>query len=93
MNPDLEVEGEITNYEITALAVTANEVASMNRLTITVKIRFTNKKYPKEDFDRSFAEFEDYPSSSSLDAVEASLVDAITEKLTEAIFNATVANW
>ena len=93
MDADLEVEGEITNYEITSMAVTANEVASMNRLTITVKIRFTNKKYPKEDFDRSFAEFEDYPSSSSLDAVEASLVDAITEKLTEAIFNATVANW
>ncbi|MDD3273792.1 MAG: LPS assembly lipoprotein LptE [Bacteroidales bacterium] len=93
MNADLEVEGEITNYEITSMAVTANEVASMNRLTITVKIRFTNKKYPKEDFDRSFAEFEDYSSSTSLDAVEARLVDAITEKLTESIFNATVANW
>ena len=93
MNADLAVEGEVTNYEISALAVTANEVASMNRLTITVKIRFTNKKYPKDDFDRSFAEFEDYPSSTSLDAVEARLVDAITEKLTEAIFNATVANW
>jgi hypothetical protein len=93
MDADLEVEGEITNYEITSMAVTANEVASMNRLTITVKIRFTNKKYPKEDFDRSFAEFEDYSSSTSLDAVEARLVDAITEKLTESIFNATVANW
>jgi hypothetical protein len=93
MDSDLIVEGEINSYEISSLAVTANEVASMNRLTISVKIRFTNKKYPKEDFDRSFAEFEDYPSSTSLDAVEARLVDAIVEKLTEAIFNATVANW
>ena len=57
------------------------------------EIRYTNKKYPKEDFERSFAEFEDYPSTSSLDAVEAQLVDAILEKMTEAIFNATVANW
>ena len=93
MDADLRVEGEITNYEITSMAVTANEVASMNRLTITIKIRFSNKKYPKEDFERSFAEFEDYPSSTSLDAVEARLVDAIVEKLTEAIFNGTVANW
>ena len=93
MDADLQVEGEITNYEITSMAVTANEVASMNRLTITIKIRFSNKKYPKEDFERSFAEFEDYPSSTSLDAVEARLVDAIVEKLTEAIFNSTVANW
>jgi hypothetical protein len=90
---DLIVEGEITSYETTALAITANEVASMNRLTIAVKIRYTNKKYPKEDFERSFAEFEDYPSTSSLDAVEAQLVDAILEKMTESIFNATVANW
>lgn len=90
---DLIVEGEITSYETTSLAVTANEVASINRLTVTVKIRFTNKKYPKEDFERSFAEFEDYPSTSTLDQVEASLIDSIIEKMTESIFNATVANW
>jgi len=90
---DLIVEGEITSYETTSLAVTANEVASINRLTVTVKIRFTNKKYPKEDFERSFAEYEDYPSTSTLDQVEASLIDSIIEKMTESIFNATVANW
>ena len=90
---DLIVEGEITSYETTSLAVTANEVASINRLTVTIKIRFTNKKYPKEDFERSFAEYEDYPSTSTLDQVEASLVDSIIEKMTESIFNATVANW
>lgn len=93
MDADLIVEGEITNYEVTAMAVTANEVASMNRLTITIKIKYTNKKHPNEDFERSFAEFEDYPSSTSLDAAEARLVDAIVEKFTESIFNATVANW
>lgn len=92
-NGDLIVEGEITSYETNSLAVTSNEVASLNRLTITVKIRFTNKKHPKEDFESSFAEFEDYPSTSSLDQVEARLVDSIIEKMVESIFNATVANW
>ena len=90
---DLIVEGEITSYETTSLAVTANEVASINRLTVTIKIRFTNKKYPKEDFERSFAEYEDYPSTSTLDQVEAGLIDSIIEKMTESIFNAPVANW
>lgn len=90
---DLLVEGEITTYETTSLAVTSNEVASLNRLTITVKIRFTNKKHPKEDFEQSFAEFEDYPSTSTIDQVEARLVDSIIEKMVESIFNATVANW
>lgn len=92
-NGDLFIEGEIVAYETTSLAVTAQEVASQNRLTITIKIRYTNNKYPKENFEKTFAEFEDYPSTSTLDQVEARLTDAIVEKLVEAVFNATVANW
>jgi hypothetical protein len=90
---DLLVEGVITSYETSSIAVTAQEVASQNRLSVTVRITFTNKKYPNEDFEKSFAAFEDFPSTTSLDAVEASLVESIIEKLTEQIFNETVANW
>ncbi len=90
---DLIVEGQITSYETSSIAVTAQEVAAQNRLTVTVKITFTNIKYPKENFEKSFVAFEDYPSTSSLDAVESRLVESIVEKLTEEIFNATVANW
>lgn len=90
---DLIVEGAITSYETASIAVTAQEVAAQNRLSVTVKIVFTNTKYPKENFEKSFAAFEDYPSTSSLDAVESSLVESIVEKLTEQIFNETVANW
>ena len=90
---DLIIDGQITGYETASISVTAQEIAAQNRLTITIKITFTNAKYPKENFDRSFVAFEDYPSTSSLDAVEARLVESIVEKLTEEIFNATVANW
>ena len=91
---DLEISGMITNYDVTPTAVTSNEVASQNRLTITVKITFNNNLYEKESFkDRSFAAFQDYDSNMSLDAVEASLCDDIVEILVEDIFNATVANW
>lgn len=91
---DLEISGMITNYDVTPTAITSNEVASQNRLTITVKITFTNNKYEEESFkDKSFAAFQDYDSNLSLDAVEASLCDDIVEILVEDIFNATVANW
>lgn len=90
---DLLVEGQITSYETSSIAVTAQEVAAQNRLTVTVKITFTNVKYPKENFEKNFVAFEDYLSTSSLDAVESRLVESIVEKLTEEIFNATVANW
>lgn len=92
-NGDLIIEGDILTYETTALAVTTQEIASQNRLTVTVKIKYTNIKHPEENFEKSFAAFEDYASTMSLDAVESSLVDLIVEKIVDEIFNATVANW
>ncbi|MCM1176313.1 MAG: LPS assembly lipoprotein LptE [Bacteroidales bacterium] len=90
---DLEIQGEIIGYDVKAMAVTANEVAAQNRLTVNVKIYFTNRKYPEEDFEKSFSAYADYDSMTSLDAVESSLCEEIIEKLCEDIFNATVANW
>ncbi len=90
---DLQVSGFITSYEVTPTAVTSQEVAAQNRLTVTVKIQFKNLKHEEEDFEKSFAAFQDYDSNLSLDSVEAQLVDEIVEILVEDIFNATVANW
>ena len=91
---NLEVVCSVTGYDVKATAVTAGEVAAQNRLTITVSVDFTNRKYPEEDFaNKSFSAYEDYDSSNSLDAVESSLCTTIIEKLVEDIFNATVAQW
>ena len=90
---DLELVCEVTGYDIKAQAVTANEVAAQNRLTVTVKIEFTNRKYPEDDVSQTFSAYSDYDSENSLDAVEAGLCETIIEKLVEDIFNATVAQW
>ena len=93
MDGDLEITGTVTGYDVRATAVKANEVAAQNRLTVTVKISYTNRKYPEEDFERSFSAYGDYDSAQSLDAVEASLCEEIVKQLCEDILNATVANW
>ncbi len=92
-NGDMNVSGEITSYDTKPMAVTADEVASQNRLTITVKIYFTNRLHPEEDFEKSFSAYADYDSTQMLDAVESTLCDEIIEILIEDIYNATVANW
>lgn len=92
-NGDMNVSGEIVSYDTRATAVTADEVASKNRLTITVKVMFTNRLHPEEDFEKTFSASADYDSNQMLDAVESSLCDEIIEILVEDIFNATVANW
>ena len=93
MDGDLELSGTVTGYEVRAAAVTANEVAAMNRLTVNVSLKFTNRKNPEEDFEKSFSASSDYDSTNSLDAVEASLCEEIVEKLAEDMFNASVAQW
>ena len=90
---DLELVCEVTGYDVKPQAVTANEVAAQNRLTVTVKIEFSNRKYPEDDVSQSFSAYEDYDSSNSLDAVESTLCTTIIDKLVEDIFNATVAQW
>lgn len=90
---DLNLTATIESYDVRAAAITAQEVAALNRLTVTVKIKFTNIKHPEDNLEQSFAAYEDYDSQNSLDMVESTLCDAIVEKLVEDIFNATVAQW
>lgn len=91
---DLEITGEITGYSVASAAVSAEEVATRNRLTVAVRVNFTNRKYPTDDFDgKSFTAYAEYDSTNSLDAVESTLCAEIVDKLVEDIFNATVAQW
>ena len=94
MDGDLEITGEISGYDVRAAAITANEVAAQNRLTVTVKVTFENRKHPEDNFEnKSFSAYSDYDSSNSLDAVESTLCSEIIDKIIEDVFNATVAQW
>ena len=91
---DLELICEITGYDVKATAITADEQAAQNRLTVTSKVNFTNNKYPEDNVsNKSFSAYEDFDATQSLDAVESTLCETIVEKLVEDIFNATVAQW
>lgn len=90
---DLAFEGEITNYTSTPAAVTSAETAAMNRLTITVKIKFTNIYEPQNNYNKSFSAFAEYDATSLLQDIQETLINEIVEQLVQEIFNAAVANW
>jgi len=90
---DLNFEGEITGYEIRPQAIQSGDIAASNRLTITVRVKFSNTKDPKQDFDTSFSQFAEYPSEKNFESVERELVNEILKKLTEEAFNKAVVNW
>jgi hypothetical protein len=94
---DLEFSGEITGYDVRPLSVQKSEsgmdFASMNRLTITVKVIFVNNKEHDQDFNTSFSAYFDWDSSKAINQVENEAVQVITTQLVDDIFNKSVANW
>jgi hypothetical protein len=90
---DLNFEGEIIRYSTAPRAITGDDVAALNRLTIAVKVSYTNELEPEKSFEKTFRQYADYESSQSLSDVEGDLVEEIVEKLVEDIFNEAVVNW
>jgi len=92
-NGDLIFEGQITGYEVRPMSIQKDDLAALNRLTITISVKYTNNVDPDQSIEQTFSAFEDFDAASSLSAVEDGLVPEIINKLTEDIFNATLANW
>ncbi|MBW8333400.1 MAG: hypothetical protein K0M40_15345 [Prolixibacteraceae bacterium] len=90
---DLEFSGQVTDYDVKPMNIGEGDLAAQNRLTITIKVKFVNNKDHEQDWDKSFTAYEDFDSNQSLSAIEDSLVPEIIKKLTEDIFNASIANW
>lgn len=90
---DLHFEGAITGYSTQPTAIAGDDRASLNRLTITVRVRFVNEMDSSSDFERTFSRFFDYPAEISLSQIENEAIDVINEELVEEIFNAAVVNW
>ncbi|MBQ4355716.1 MAG: LptE family protein [Bacteroidales bacterium] len=90
---DYSIEGEISGYTIRPVAIQGDETAAMNRLTISVNVRFSNKFDETQDFEQTFSRYADYPSAQNFTAIEGSLVQSINEALTEDIFNKAFVNW
>ena len=93
-NGDLVYEGEIVEYRITPMQATAAQTAAQNRLTVGVNVRFTNKNKETENFEKRFSFYYDYDGSTQLvGSALTSALDEIFERITQDIFNESLAKW
>lgn len=90
---DLEFEGVITGYDVKPISVQTGDVASENRLTIRINVKFTNNIDPDNDFDTEFSAYADFSSQRIISDVEDELIEIIIREITDDIFNRSVANW
>jgi hypothetical protein len=92
-DPDYDISGFITAYEVTVAGVQNTQTASLNRLNITIQVIFKNKLNEKADFTQSFTRFADFNASQNLQSVETRLIDEIGTQLADDIFNKAFVNW
>ena len=92
-NSDLRMEGEITGYNLTPQAVSDDAYASQTRLTINVRVRYSNNKDNTQDIDQTYSAYRDFSSDYLLTDVQDELCEEICEELVTLIFNATLGNW
>ena len=90
---DLELSGEITGYNLTPQAVNEDAYASKTRLTISVRVKYTDNKAEGKDIDQTFSAYRDFDSSEMLTDVQDELCQQISKELVDLIFNATLGNW
>jgi len=91
---DLQYEGEITGYKISPMTATAEQTAAQNRITITVNVRFYNNKLEEDNFERSFSFYYDFPANASLTGgLLSDAYEEIFERITQDIYNASIAKW
>lgn len=92
-NADLDMTGEITGYSLSPQAVGTDAYATETRLTITVRVKYTDNKNKANNIDQSFSAYRQFSSSLMLTDVQDELCTEICGELVDLIFNATLGNW
>lgn len=90
---DYDIQGDITDYNISVASITGTETSSKNRLTISVSIEFINRKNEKSNFTQTFSRFADFNANQNIQTVENALIATISDQLADDIFNKAFVNW
>lgn len=90
---DVQYEGSVTGYDVQPVAIQANETAALNRLTITLSVRYINTIDGEGDAEFTITRFADYSSAQDLMTVENGLVEEISKQLAQDVFDRTLGNW
>lgn len=90
---DVFFEGSVTGFNVQPVALTGGETAELNRLNVSISVKYTNTIDPKQSFESSFTRYRDFPAGQNLQAVQNSLIEELMPELVDDIFNRAFINW
>jgi len=92
-DPHIVLEGSITGFSVVSTATDAQNTASLNKLDIRIKVKYTNILHEEEDWESTFSEYATFDRDTNLSEVQDDLVDEIFEQIIESIINRAFSNW
>ncbi|MDP2385244.1 MAG: LptE family protein [Bacteroidota bacterium] len=92
-NGDLQFEGYIADYSVIPVAIQSTDQAALNRLTVTIHVKYSSKLEPAKNFEQNFSRFFDYSASKTLTTIESEALDEINRQITEDVFQKAFNNW
>ncbi|HOI26198.1 MAG: LPS assembly lipoprotein LptE [Paludibacteraceae bacterium] len=92
-NGDLQIQGAIIGYDISSMSVSTSGESMDTKLSMTIKVKFTNKVNPSENFEENFTAYQVFSNASTINQVQDELNKLIMDDIISQIFNRTVANW
>ncbi len=93
VNGDMDIEGEITGYDLAPMAIKDDAYSSQTKLTLTIRVRYSNRANPDKDFEQTFSAYREFDANQMLETVQDELNAQLTQEIAEQIFNATAADW
>lgn len=90
---DIQLSGSINRYGISPVAISGNNQADQNRLTISVRVSFKNNVEPEDSWDQSFSGFVDFDASEDFASIEEEQINEILEQITQDIFSKSIGKW
>lgn len=90
---DVELSGNIINYSVTSSAISSGETAAQNRLTIAVRVKYTNNVEPGDSWETTFTKFSDFDATQNFASVERDLIAEVNDQLVAAVFNEVFGKW
>jgi hypothetical protein len=92
-NPDLTIDGTITGYDLTPQAPTGDDKAGLNRITLRIQFRLTNRLDEDKNFEQEFSFYQDFPQSQTLTQVEKALIPKLVDQIILDLFNKIAGDW
>jgi len=92
-NADVALSGAITRYTVLPTAISGQDRAEQNRMTIGVRVNFENNQDANESWEQTFSGYIDFDADLDLSSIEREQIEEILEQITQDIFSKSIGKW